>query len=200
MAPAVAFGQHLPTTARTAMRLATALAALLLLAAAPCPAQEIGVRVERRGETVVVDVEATAPGATADAWAVLTDYDHMASFISILTASRIVERRDRDTLHVMQAGRTTVAFMSFGFEAVREVELVSMREIRSSLVSGDFKAYASTTSISRVPSGTRIVHQGEYVPKKGLPRMIGPAVIERETRRQYQEFVAEIERRSSTKR
>ena len=135
-----------------------------------------------------------------DAWAVLTDYDHMASFISNLTASRIVERRDRDTLHVMQAGRTTVAFMSFGFEAVRQVELVSMREIRSSLVSGDFKAYTSTTSISPVPSGTRIVHHGEYVPKKWLPPMIGPAVIERETRRQYQEFVAEIERRSSGKR
>ncbi|MEO7116251.1 MAG: SRPBCC family protein [Caldimonas sp.] len=183
------------------MHLSTTSAALVLvLAAAACPAQEIDVRVERRGETVVVDVEATAPGPPGEAWAVLTDYDHMASFISNLTASRIVERRDHDHLHVMQAGRTTLAFMSFGFEAVRAVELVPMKEIRSSLVSGDFKAYASTTSISSVAASTRIVHHGEYVPTKWLPPMIGPSVIERETRRQYQEFVAEIERRMSAKR
>ena len=167
----------------------------LLLLAASCPAQELAVKVERRGETVVVDVEATAPGPLSEAWAVLTDYDHMASYISNLTASKIVERRDHDTLHVMQSGRTKIGFMSFGFEAVRAVELVHMREIRSSLVSGDFKAYASTTSIASVPSGTRIVHHGEYVPKAWLPPMVGPAVIERETRRQYQEFIAEIERR-----
>jgi ribosome-associated toxin RatA of RatAB toxin-antitoxin module len=200
MARPPGFGQHLPTTARTVMRLSTAIAALLLVPAVACPAQDMGVKVERRGETVIVDVEATAPGPLADAWAVLTDYDHMASFISNLTASRIVEHRDRDTLHVMQAGQTKVAFMTFGFEAVRAVELVPMREIRSSFVSGDFKSYTSTTSISTVPSGTRIVHHGEYVPKKWLPPMIGPAVIERETRRQYQEFIAEIERRSAAKR
>ncbi len=179
------------------MRLSIFLSVLLLCAAASCPAQEIGVKVERRGEAVIVDVEATAPGTLREAWTVLTDYDHMASFISSLTASRIVERRDADSLHVMQAGQTKVAFMTFGFEAVRAVELVPMREIRSSLVSGDFSAYASTTSISPVPSGTRIVHHGEYVPRKWLPPMIGRAVIERETRRQYQEIIAEIERRVS---
>jgi hypothetical protein len=179
------------------MRPATVAIALLLFAAASCPAQELGVKVERHGETVVIDVEAIAPGPLSEAWAVLTDYDHMASYISNLTASRIVERRDTDNLHVMQSGRTKVGFMSFGFQTVRAVEFVHMREIRSSLVSGDFKAYASTTSISTVPSGTRIVHHGEYVPKAWLPPMIGPAVIERETRRQYQEFIAEIERRTA---
>jgi ribosome-associated toxin RatA of RatAB toxin-antitoxin module len=153
------------------------------------------VKVQRRGETIVVDVVATAPGSPREAWSVLTDYDHMATFISNLTTSRIVERRDEHLLEVMQAGRTKVGFMSFGFEAVRAVELVPMREIRSSLVSGDFKAYASTTSIAPTPTGTRIVHHGEYVPKAWLPPMIGPAIIERETKKQYQEFIAEIERR-----
>ena len=177
------------------MRLLPLFAMLLLLAAASCPAQETAVKVQRRGETIVIDVEATAPGSPSEAWSVLTDYDHMASFISNLTASKVVERRNDNLLEVMQAGRTQVAFMSFGFQAVRAVELVPMREIRSSLVSGDFKAYASTTSIAPTPSGTLIVHHGEYVPKAWLPPMIGTAIIERETKRQYQEFIAEIERR-----
>jgi len=181
------------------MRSASALLIPLLLAAAACSAQETRVKVERHGETIVVDVETSAAGAPRDAWAVLTDYDHMASFVSNLTESRIVERR-ADPLEVMQAGRTRVGFMSFGFRAVRAVQLVPMQEIRSSLVSGDFKAYTSTTSVTPTPSGTRIRHHGEYVPKSWLPPMIGPAVIERETRKQYQELVTEIERRSGANR
>ncbi len=173
--------------------------ALLVLLSSGAAAQEITVRVERRGESVVVDVEANVPGALREAWAVFTDYENMAGFISNLTASKVLARTD-NTLEVMQSGRTKVGFLSFGFEAVRAVELVPMREIRSSLVSGDFKAYVSTTSLVPTAAGTQIRHHGEYVPKKWLPPLIGPAVIERETHKQYQEFAAEIERRSAAAR
>lgn len=173
--------------------------ALLVLLSTGAAAQEITVRVERHGESVIVDVEAHVPGALREAWAVFTDYDNMASFISNLTASKVLERKDH-VLEVMQSGRTKVGFLSFGFEAVRAVELVPMHEIRSSLVSGDFKAYTSTTSLAPTSQGTQIRHHGEYVPKKWLPPLIGPAVIERETKKQYQEFAAEIERRSAAAR
>jgi ribosome-associated toxin RatA of RatAB toxin-antitoxin module len=159
-------------------------------------AQEVTVRVERRGEAVIVDVEAQVAASVREAWAVFTDYEHMAEFISNLTASKVLAR-DEHALQVMQAGRTKVGFLSFGFEAVRAVELRAMHEIRSSLVSGDFKAYASTTSLAPVAGGTQIRHHGEYVPKKWLPPLIGPAVIERETRKQYLEFAAEIEKRAA---
>jgi hypothetical protein len=168
---------------------------VLLLAAPVCFAQDIHVRVERRGEAVIVDVDAHMPGALRVAWAVFTDYDHMAAFITNLTTSKVLSRKD-DVLDVMQSGQTKVGFMTFGFEAVRAVELVPMREIRSNLVSGDFKAYMSTTSLAPAAGGTRVRHHGEYVPKSWLPPLIGPAVIERETRKQYQEFAAEIERRN----
>jgi polyketide cyclase/dehydrase/lipid transport protein len=170
--------------------------AFLLVFAQAGRAQEITVRVERHGESVVVDVEAHVQGAPREAWAVFTDYDNMASFISNLTASKVLGRKG-NVLEVMQSGRSKVGFLTFGFEAVRAVELVPMQEIRSSFVSGDFKAYASTTSLAPAGEGTRIRHHGEYVPKKWLPPLIGPAVIERETKKQYQEFAAEIERRSA---
>lgn len=173
--------------------------AVLVFFSAGASAQEISVQVERHGEAVVVDVEANVPGALREAWAVFTDYDHMASFISNLTESKVLERKDR-VLHVMQSGQSTVGFLTFGFEAVRAVELVPMREIRSSFVSGDFKSYSSTTSLAATAQGTQIRHHGEYVPKKWLPPLIGPAVIERETRKQYQEFAAEIERRTAAAR
>lgn len=173
--------------------------ALLLVVSASAAAQEIDVRVQRHGEAVIVDVEAHVPGPLRETWAVFTDYENMASFISNLTASKVVTR-DGDKLEVMQAGRTKVGFLTFGFEAIRSVELVPMREIRSGLVSGDFKAYSSTTSLTPVATGTQIRHHGEYVPKKWLPPLIGPAVIEHETHKQYQEFAAEIERRAAASR
>lgn len=173
--------------------------ALLFCVASGVAAQEIAVRVERHGESVIVDVEAHVPGALREAWAVFTDYDNMASFISNLTASKVLERKE-NLLEVMQSGRSKVGFLTFGFEAVRAVELVPMREIRSSFVSGDFKSYSSTTSLLATGEGTQIRHHGEYVPKKWLPPLIGPAIIERETRKQYQEFAAEIERRTAAAR
>ena len=182
------------------MRLSACLAALLL-ASSLCTAQDlkgddIKVRVQRHGELIVVDVEANVAAPVREAWSVFTDYDNMSSFISNIKHSRILAR-DGNLLEVEQAGETRVAFMRFGFIAVRAVELTPMQEIRSSLVSGDFKAYASTTRVSATPSGATISHHGEYVPKSWMPPIIGPAVIVSETRKQYQEFIAEIERRTA---
>ena len=170
--------------------------ATLLLVTPFCAAQEVSVKVQRHGESIVVDVEATVAAPVREAWAVFTDYELMASFISNIKHSKIVAR-DGNRLQIEQAGETKVAFMRFGFVAVRAVELTPMQEIRSSLVSGDFKAYASSTRIAATPSGARITHHGEYVPKSWMPPVIGPAMIESETRKQYLEFIAEIERRTA---
>jgi hypothetical protein len=181
------------------MRAAVLSFAILFVAATSCAAQETTVRVERNGDAVVVDVDAHMPGTLRETWAVFTDYENMASYISNLTASKVVAKKEH-TLEVMQAGSTKVGFMTFGFEAVRAVDLLPMHEIRSSLVSGDFKAYTSTTSLSPTGNGTRVRHHGEYVPKSWLPPLVGPAIIERETKKQYGEFAAEIERRKSPQR
>ena len=177
------------------MRLSAPLA-LLLLAPAIGAAQDVQVKVQRHGETVIVDVEATVAAPVREAWTVFTDYDHMASFISNIKQSRVLVRNG-NSLQVEQAGESRVAFLRFGFAAVRAVELVPMQEIRSRLVSGDFKAYTSTTRVAAGPSGVTISHHGEYVPKSWLPPLIGPAIIEAETRKQFREFVAEIERRAA---
>ncbi|HZV93627.1 MAG TPA: SRPBCC family protein [Caldimonas sp.] len=168
----------------------------LVFFALPCRGEEPVVHVERHGKNVVIDVDMPVAVAPATAWAVLTDYDRMATFLSNLSSSRIVERRG-DVLHIAQSGRTQVAFMTFSFAAVRAVELVPMREIRSSLVSGDFESYSSTTRLVDLTGGVRVIHHGEYVPKAWLPPMIGVAVIESETRKQFAEFAAEMLRRQA---
>ena len=41
-----------------------------------------------------------------------------------------------------------------------------------------------------------IIHSGRYTPNVWVPPLLGPALIEAETRKQYGEFRAEILRRS----
>ncbi|MGZ5155870.1 MAG: SRPBCC family protein [Caldimonas sp.] len=172
------------------------LAALLVAAPSLGAAQDVHVRVQRHGENVVVDVETTVDAPLHDAWSVFTDYNHMARFLTNIKESKVVAGSG-NALEVEQAGETRIMFMRFGFKAVRAVELLPMQEIRSSLVSGDFKSYASTTRFAATEAGVRVTHHGEYAPKSWLPPGVGPMVIETETRKQYREFIAEIERRRS---
>jgi ribosome-associated toxin RatA of RatAB toxin-antitoxin module len=165
---------------------------------ATCQSQS-AVHVQKRGEAVVIDVDMPVPATPSIAWAVLTDYEHMATFLSNLTSSRVVKRQG-ETLQVAQSGRTKIAFMTFSFAVVRAVELTPMYEIRSSLVSGDFKSYVSTTRLIGLTQGVRVVHHGEYVLKAWLPPMVGVAVIESETRKQFDELSAEMLRRQAAQR
>ncbi len=162
-------------------------------------AQDVNVHVEKRGELVVIDVKVPVAASVPDVWAVVTDYEHMASFLSDVKTSRVI-RQQGNALEVAQSGQTTVAFMKFSFAVIRAVELQAPHEIRSHLISGDFKSYEATTRLVEQPSGTLIVHHGEYVPKAWLPPMIGPSVVESQTRKQYGEMIAEILRRKAASR
>ena len=157
-------------------------------------AERIAVKVEKAGQRVTVDVVVHADVPVAQAWAVFTDYEAMPGFLKSVTQSRVL-RREGNSVTVEQAGAVRVAFMRFAFHAVRSVELAPMREIRSGQLSGDFKEYVSTTTFTPTEHGVRIHHHGSYVPKSWIPPLIGPALIEAETRRQYEQFLAEIERR-----
>jgi hypothetical protein len=85
--------------------------------------------------------------------------------------------------------------LSITFENLREVELIPYQEIRSRLISGDLKASAFTTRV--VDDGTliHIINSGRYTPKLWVPPVIGPTLIEAETRKHFGELRNEILRR-----
>lgn len=157
-------------------------------------ADPIQVNVQKRGAIVVVDVQTEVAADLATAWAVLTDYEHMADFISNLKTS-VVLTRQGNRLEVLQAGEAKKGPLSFSFETTRAVELVPDREIRSHLIKGGFRSYDFTTRIVDNGSGVTILNHGEYWPNVWVPPIIGPAMIESETRKQYGEIRAEILRR-----
>jgi ribosome-associated toxin RatA of RatAB toxin-antitoxin module len=164
----------------------------------PQPATHpVDVVVQTRSGSVIIDVTARMHAKREVVWAVLTDYDHMAEFLTTLKASSILARRGNQ-MEVAQTGEARRGFLHFSFSTVRSVELVPNQEIRSQLISGDFKSYEFTTRIVDAPDGViTIVHHGEYEPKTWVPPVVGPAMIESETRKQYGELIEEIQRRSS---
>ncbi|KQU78605.1 hypothetical protein ASE08_03170 [Rhizobacter sp. Root16D2] len=165
-----------------------------------CPmaqAQPVDVQVLLQGDKVVLDVSASVAAEREQVWAVLTDYEHMAGFVSNLKSSAVIGH-DNNALQVEQSGEARHGLLHFAFHSVRSVELVAPQEIRSHLVSGDFKSYEATTRLIVEDGGrTRIAFHGEYVPNRWVPPGIGPSLIRSETGKQYDELIAEIRRRKN---
>lgn len=169
-----------------------------LLLSLPCTsvqAQPVDVQVVLQDGKVVLDVTASVAAEREQVWAVLTDYEHMAGFVSNLKSSAVIGH-EGGALQVEQSGEARHGLLHFAFHSVRSVELVAPQEIRSHLVSGDFKSYEATTRLTAPDSGhTLITFHGEYVPNRWVPPGIGPSLIKSETGRQYDELIAEIRRR-----
>jgi hypothetical protein len=171
------------------------LAALSVSGWAATADEDIVVHAKKEGAEVVVEVDCPVRAPVLTVWDVLTDYDNMSSFISNLQYSGIQGRVD-NVLKVRQSGKATRGPLSFTFENVREVELRPYTEVRSRLISGDLKASAFTTRLVEVDGLVHIINSGRYTPKIWVPPLVGPALIEAETRKQFGEIRTEILRRS----
>jgi hypothetical protein len=159
------------------------------------PAQpDISVHVEKAGDRVLVRVSLLVETSPERAWSVLTDYDHMSRFVSNVHSSTVLSRSG-NTLEVAQKGKASRGPLSISFDNVREVVLVPGREIRSRMIRGDLKSSEFTTRIAPEGSGTRVVNEGEFIPDRWVPPFVGPALIEAETRKQWQELREEMLRR-----
>ena len=162
--------------------------------AAPQDSRDIVVRVQKKGEWVIVDVDFPVDATVLEAWNVMTDYDNMSKFISNLVSSKIIGR-EGNTLSVEQKGRASRGPLTISFDNVREIVLTPPREVHSRLVSGDLKASEFTTRVIDRGAFTQITNHGEFIPNMWVPPVIGPALIEAETRKQFHELRTEILRR-----
>ena len=171
----------------------------LIIGCSPSLAAEpLEVHVEKAGDAVVVDVRATVNVPPSIAWDVLTDYDHMADFVSALKTSRVLSRSG-NRLEVEQKGGAQFGFLHFDFSSVRAVDLTPQREIRSRLLRGDFERFDFTTRVETANGSTVIIHHGDYVPKRWVPPGVGPSIIASQTELQYRELIAEMLRRQGPK-
>jgi hypothetical protein len=176
------------------------LAALPLSGAAFTANEDIVVKVRKDGPGVAIDVDCPVDAPWQVVWEVLTDYAQMPKFISNIQYS-VVEETTGNVLRVRQKGKASRGPLTLTYDMTREVELEPQREIRSRLLSGDLKSSDFVTKIVQAADGMiHIVNNGRYVPKVWVPPVLGPAIIEAETQKQFGEFRTEILRRSAASR
>jgi hypothetical protein len=82
-------------------------------------------------------------------------------------------------------------------ESLREVRLVPPRRTESHAIGGNAGPSRATTEVIASPEGTELVHHAESEPPFWVPPLIGPAIIESETRTRFEELRAEILRRKA---
>ncbi len=170
---------------------------LLLFCALPAlagtvPDIEIAVNVQEG--TVIVDTRFRVAVSPQEAWAVMTDFEHMDEFISNLESCKVISRSAEKVL-VAQKGRPSRGLLSYTFEAVREYQLTPPEKIRSRVVSGNIKKFDGVTGLSADGSGTLVVSHAESIPNVWVPPIIGPAFIKAEVLEQVEEMRKEILRR-----
>jgi hypothetical protein len=160
----------------------------------PAPDQRAAIEVEEIGGTLIVDASILVPATLNEAWEVLTDYDHMADYLHHIQFSKIIAGAD-NRIQVAQKGHASYGPLSFSFDTVREVELKPYLEIRSKVISGSIKQGRGTFQLTAEKGGTRIVYHNETVSNQWLPPLIGPAMVRKEIRLQFEEMKNEILRR-----
>ena len=157
-------------------------------------ANDIMITAQKNGESVLVTVNFTVQANAEEVWTVLTDFDHIAQFVSNVQSSKIVNRSE-GKLQVSQAGRAAHGPLSFAFDSVQEFELKPFEEIRSRLISGSMRKLDGVTQLIPHGAETKIIYHGTSIPNVWVPPLIGTQFIEAEVRDQYREMRNEIMRR-----
>lgn len=160
------------------------------------PEPELTVLVHKDGDVIMVDVSFHVAASQREAWAVLTDFDHMSDFVSNLDSSKVVARSG-NKLQVAQIGKAARGMLSFAFDSLREVELTPHHTIRTRLISGNMHKMDGTTLLTTDGGDTRVAYHGESIPVVWVPPVVGVKFIEREVREQFREMRAEILKRKN---
>ncbi|MFJ1472333.1 SRPBCC family protein [Massilia sp. YIM B02787] len=176
---------------------------LVLLLATPVgshaarPEEDMQVKVSRQGDVVTAHAQFAVPVSARQAYAVLTDYDHMTDFLADLDESRILSRTE-DSMLVRQAGKVRFGWFSIPFEYVRRVELFPGTRLVSHVVSGSVKQGDVTTSLQALNGQTVVTYDSKATLGYWLPFGIGDTAIASRIQKDLESLRLEMLRRKQS--
>lgn len=156
--------------------------------------EDIEVKVQITGENVIVDLSLLVPATRRQVWEVLTDFDHMSSFVSNLKESKVIGMSG-SLQKIYQRGSASYGLIDFPFESTREMLLTPFDNIRSHMVSGNMRKMEGTTQLLEEGDQTRIIFHTDSILGSWIPPIAGKIFIEHETREQFREIRDEILKR-----
>jgi ribosome-associated toxin RatA of RatAB toxin-antitoxin module len=164
-------------------------------AAAQEPQRAVNFSAVREGAFIKVSASVELPVDPALAWAVLTDYDHYAGFISGLSESKVLDRNP-DGVVIEQKGELGVMFFKQSVHTRMLVTELPPASVVSRGIDGSFKDLTGRYDLQPAGSAVRLVYSGSFVPDFFLPPLIGMAVVRYALEKNFSELAAEIVRRA----
>lgn len=158
-------------------------------------ATSLRVQSERRigSEAAHIETEMRLPYPSGLVCSVMTDYEHMASFIPDLSTSRLIESSPEKRV-VEWRGNAGFLFFKYPISVVLEIE---RREdgihVRSRSGNLDYEA---VTRFSRLGQQVLVTQDLQITPAFSIPMLIGPSLISRQIRRQLEGMIVEMDRRA----
>ena len=147
------------------------------------------------GDEVHLDISAVVEAKPREVWAVFTDFEHMADFVSNLKSSQVISRNNSNHMTVEQHGRAGVGPVSFTLDSIREIQMKPFEWIKSKLLSGGMKQFSGLTRLSEEGGKTRVSYHSDAVSAVWIPPVIGRKLIEDEAREQFTQMLQEVMRR-----
>ena len=179
----------------------TGTCALLVLLAAWGPAlgQDVSIRTARDGEFVTISATAVMKVDPYVAWAVLSDYDHLAKFIPDMKSSRVVSR-EGNRLRVEQKGDVGFFFYKEPVNVLLEVHEEPPHRITARSIEGNVRQLETRYELHSSGAATRLEYAGRFVPEFAIPPLIGMPFVNRVIERRFRAMVTEIQRRDALAR
>ncbi|WP_295951871.1 SRPBCC family protein [Rhodoferax sp.] len=165
-----------------------------LAADTPAAVADSEVHVARADGSFTVDMTIHVPVDPARAWAVLTDFEHMADFVPNLASSQVTERSD-GLVKVVQKGVAKYGVFSTHFESTREIHLVPTHEIRAHGVGGNVQRMESLMQLEPDGTGTKLTYHAEVQPGFWFPPLVGPSLVQHQTAEQFTAMLHEMLKR-----
>lgn len=162
-------------------------------------AADISVQTRRQGDTIIVEASAEFAQRMEQAWAVLTDYDHLSRFIPNMESSKVVARKPAGPV-VEQKGVARLWVFSYPFEVRLAVREFPPYRIESRGEGGSFRQFHGVYELSVVQGHTRLRYVGEMIPDFFMPPLFGAAVLKQNVEESFRALADEIVRRSEASR
>jgi ribosome-associated toxin RatA of RatAB toxin-antitoxin module len=158
----------------------------------------VSVQAQREGTAVRITTQAIVRAPHDLIWKALSDYDRLAEFIPGITKSRVMERRDNNTLIVEQAGKAHLWLFTYAIDVTVEVTERPPDALSIRVIQGNLKQLEGGYVIQKLPGGDNVYQlqwSGVIEPALPVPTAVSLPLMRNNIAEQFEGMVREIERR-----
>lgn len=154
------------------------------------------VHINDQDGTLQLNISFRVPVSPREAWAVLTDFEHMAEFVPNLESSQVLARTSK-TLQVEQKGSISLGMLPIRYESKRQIDLTPYQVIRSRSLSGNTRL-DSVMVLTPVGKETLLAYRATAVPDLPVPNSLVSSYMGEMLEHQFKAMGQEMLRRSKS--